>query len=78
MASAFTNTIVPRATSYPPMVQSSDDSCGTNSGAAGNSLSVSLTMHWMYGRFGRSVSCTKRSCRVYSSISALAFSKTLG
>ncbi|KAF5817559.1 hypothetical protein HanXRQr2_Chr02g0054451 [Helianthus annuus] len=48
MAHALTNTMVPRATSNPPMVQSCDGSCGTNNGPAGNSLNVSLMMHWMY------------------------------
>ncbi|KAM3371367.1 hypothetical protein ACQJBY_018656 [Aegilops geniculata] len=46
MAYALTSTIVPAATSYPWSRQSAAASCGSSSGAAGHSRSVSLMMQW--------------------------------
>lgn len=78
MAHAFTNTVVPSDTSNPPIVQSPDEKCGTNSGTGGYNRRVSEMILCMQRSLEMSCSFTKHSWPTWASNSTLAFFNTCG
>ena len=73
MAYRFTSIRHFAGMSYPDALHAWNDSWGRSKGTGGCRRNVSLPMHWMYLRCGRSDSCTNRLCPTTASSSSSAF-----